>query len=271
MNCISTGKNARHRRLHVLVYNRPAGSRINCNFTAGSNFVLWNETNRKKQSITFNKLFCSGNRLTVRVYCRNSNSLNPLLAVNLHNRVAELQWNIKVFNTLNNISSQPRTERHNLAYKLYLGTFQCEASCHNQPDITRAKNYNLTSGHITVYIYKALSRTRSKNTGRAGSRNNQGTTGSLTTAGCEHNSLCFNVHKAVRRVDCSNRMPLPRRTFLFHLQHHSISFIFNSKLIYLFRKAGRILRTGQFLTKIMKSESIMNTLQQNSADSCIAL
>ena len=255
----------------MLIYNRATGCRINCNFTAGSNFVLWNETNRKKQSITFNKLFGSGNRLTVRIHCRNSNSLNPLLAVNLHNRVAELQWNIKVFNALNNVTTQARTERHNLAYKLYLGTFESESPCHNQPDITRAKNYNLASGHITVYIYKALSRTRSKDTGRAGSRNDKGTAGSLTTAGRKNHSLCFNVHKAVRRVDCSNRMPLPRRTFLFNLQHHGVGLIFNSKLIYLVRKAGRILRTGQFLTKIVKSESVMNTLQKDSADSRITL
>ncbi len=213
----------------MLIYDRAAGSRINCNFTSAGNFVLRNKTNRKQQCITFNELFCSSNRLTVRINCRNSNSFYTLFTMNLYDCVAELQRNIKVFNTLNNITTQTRTERHNLADKLYLSTFQSQAAGHNQTDITRAEYYNLTSWHIAVDIYETLGSTRCKDTGRSCSRNDKGTAGSFTTTGRKNNSLSSNLHKTIYSIDCS--YAVTSLTF-FYLKHHGVGFIFDSKLLY---------------------------------------
>ena len=90
-----------------------------------------------------------------------------MLSFYINHCMTQLQRNLKVIQTLYNISLQSTGIRHQLCNHFHLRPFKCHTSRHDQTDITGSKDHNFFSRHIAFHIDKALGSSGGINAGRA--------------------------------------------------------------------------------------------------------
>ena len=175
----------------------------------------------------------------------------------------EQQRDIKVPQTLLDISGQTAGIRHQLSYNLDLCTFQRHTPCHNQPNITTAEDNHLASGHEPLDIDEFLGSTGRVNTGRTGSGDIQCASSAFPASHRQYDCTRFYPNKAVCRTDGGNLLAA-----IFHLmqrQHHRRQQCRNAHFNYLFGISCGIFRTGQLFPKPMQTKTAVNTLEQDAA------
>ena len=241
---VTAGKNTFYIRLTVLVNHRTTGNAIKGHTCALGQLILRNQTNGQKQRITGNELLGTGYGLTAFDFS-NGYTFQTLFAVDLDNGMAQLQGNVKVIQTLLNVTSQTAGIGHQFANSMNLCTFQSHTASHDQTDITGTQNDNFFTGHITHLVYILLCSTGTKDTGRTAARNIQRTFGTLTTAHGQNDSLGFDLENTIFFVGGGDHF------IVGNIQYHGTQFKGNAQFSHLGFILPGILRTGQFFTKFM--------------------
>ena len=187
------------------------------------------------------------------------NAFQTLFPFDVHNGMAQLQRNIIIIQTLYDISLQSSGIRHQLCNNLNLCAFKCHSSRHDQSDVAGTKDHDLPPRHIAFDIDQSLCRTCRENTCRTIARNIKCTSGTLTASHCQNNCLCLNLEKTFLPVHCGDNL------LWADIHNHCIQLVFNIQFFRLINKTSCIFRSGQFFLKCMESESVVDTLIQDSA------
>ena len=185
--------------------------------------------------------------------------------------MAEFQRDAKIIQTLYDIPLQTAGVWHQFGDCLYLRPFQGHSSCHDQSDISGAKDHNTPARHEAVDIDQFLGSPCSVDPCRPESGYVQGSSGSFPAAHGKDYRFCPQLHQSLFMVQV--RYDLVAAAVLRHrnTHHHGAETAGDLQFPDLVNKALGIFRTGQFLFERMQSETIMDTLVQDPAQTAVPL
>ena len=280
---IAARKDAGYARFHKLIDRRPLRHRIHVNARARTHFVFGNESDRKEKRIARDVFFRTFYRTAVRIDGSDRNARHALSPVDFDNRRTQFQRYVEVFETLRHIAAQARRIRHHFAHDFYVAPFEREPPRHDKTDIAASQNDDFFAGQVPVDIDETLRASGRKDARRPRTRNDEGAPRPLSAAHREDNRLRVQKHKSVfcvhRRDDVfsarfvERRFGQSRAFKIFRLidrNNHRIRFVFDAPLANLRYKAAGVFGTRQLLSEIVKTESVVNALQKNSAELRIA-
>ena len=178
--------------------------------------------------------------------------------MNAGNGMTQIQRNVVIVKTLQDISRQSRRVWHDLQYRLHVRAFERQPARHNHADISGAEDHDLPPRHPVIQIHVRLRGSGGKDACRPLSGYAKSAAGPFLAAHSQNDSLglictqslsCNCLHKAVLRKTRDRRA----------------GFIRDSEFFHFINKNPRVLRTGQAFPETSEPESVMNTLTQNTA------
>ena len=112
---------------------------------------------------------------------------------------------------------------------------------------------------MVLAVNQTLGRTSRIDTGRPGTGNAEIETGTFPASHGKHHGARPDTYHAMFRVAADNA------ALLKNTEHHTVRHQFHTGRPGIFHKPARILRSGQFLIKVGKSEPGMDTLLEDSS------
>ena len=107
-----------------VIHERPVGDRIQRHTGLLREFVLRNQSHRKKQCIAGDDLLSAANRLPPLVNLHRLNRLDTVVTDDALDGVPQLQRDIEIHEALDVVAAQPREIGHDLQHPLDLGPFE---------------------------------------------------------------------------------------------------------------------------------------------------
>ena len=193
------------------------------------------------------------------------NALNALLALNVHDRVAQLQWNAEIIETLYNIALQTAGIRHQFGHDLHLRALQRHAARHDEANVAGAQNDHLAAGQVALHVHKALGRAGRVDASGAVAGDIQRTARALPAAHGQDHGFGVQLEQAVLLVHSGHGL------VRCQIQHHGVELVGNVQLLRLGDEPGRVLGAGQFFFKSMQAKTVVDALVQNAAQFAVAL
>ena len=177
----------------MLVNNRTVGQRVHFQIKTAGQLVLRNQTYRQQYSIAFDIKFGTRNRSHTLVNLSNGDTGYALFTMDSNDGVGEVQRNIIVVQTLNDITGKTVGEGADFQASLNLAAFQAHTASHNQADVAAAEDNDFVTRQIAFHINHTLSSAGSENASRTLARNTDSATGTLTAAHGQDNSFAFQL------------------------------------------------------------------------------
>ena len=179
--------------------------------------------------------------------------------------VVELQGNVVVHQTLDDVPVQAAGIGHDFRHQLYLRPFPGHAPGHNQPDVAGAQNDHLFAGQIAFDVVQPLGTAGGVNARGPGAGNAQGPPGTFPAAHGQHDGPRLHLNVAPGRADAIHDL------FAGKIQHHGIGPDLDLRRLQLVDKPLGVFRAGKLLAEIMQAEAIVNALLQNAAQLLVPL
>ncbi len=201
----------------------------------------------------------AGNRLPLFIHLGNSHAAETFTAFNVDDRVAQVQGNIKVIQTLNNITVQAGRIGHQFNASKHLGTLQGHAASHDQANVAAAQNHHPLAGHVAFQIDEFLCSAGTVNACAAGARRTQSAPGTFPAAHGQHDGLGMNQLHTMLCADAGHHM------IRLHGQHRGITLNVNVQLTSPIHIPLGVFRAGQFFLKAVETKTVVNALAQNTA------
>ena len=187
--------------------------------------------------------FRTWNGLPVRAYLGNGHTGDPLPALDVHHRMAELQRNAEVIEALDDVPLQSAGIGHQLRNHQNLGPLQGHAPGHDQADIAAAQDDHSAPRQEALNVHQPLGRTGGVNARRAEARDVQRAPAPLPAAHGQDDGGGFDFNQTVGAVDGGDLLVLADG------QHHGVQLVGNAPVQYLPGKAGGVFRAGELLAE----------------------
>ena len=207
----------------------------------------------------------AGDGLAVGADLRDRDAGNTLLALNVHNGVAELERNAEVVQTLDNIALQTAGIRQQLRYNQHLRALKRHAPRHNEANVAAAENDDSAAGHEALHVDEPLRCTGGINARRAVAGDVQRAAASFPAAHGQDDRACVDLDQSFLAVD--------RRNMLICAdgQYHRVEFIFDLAFKRLRDVTRSVFRAGQLFAEGVQAEAVVDALVQNAAQLHVAL
>ena len=180
--------------------------------------------------------------------------------MDIHHGMREEQGNIKIVEALLDVSRKTARIGHQLADCLHLGALKRHSSCHDQADIARAEDDDLTAGHNALHIDVLLCRARGIDARRTCARNAERTLGTLAAAHCEDHGARLDLK------DAHGGTSRHYGTVRAQLGDHRVGHIGDLSFLHHFCVAVGVFGSGQLLAEAVQAEAVMDALAQDAAE-----
>ena len=153
-------------------------------------FIFRDQADRKDQRITRNDLSRAGNRLHPVIHIHNLNSFQSVFSDRPRDCFRQKHRNIEILHALGDISLQTSGPVPCFINTKYFRTFQTQASCHDQTDVTAPENDSFFCRHPSFQIDKVLNGPCCIDSGRTITLDKYLSGCALTASGRQDQRLC---------------------------------------------------------------------------------
>ena len=248
----------------ALVDSGTVGDGVDGNTGGLAQLVLGDQAAGQQQGVTLIEFFSAGDGLATVNLCQ-GDAFHALLALDVHDSVAQLQGDAEVIQTLDDVTLQTAGVGHQFGNDLNLCAFQSHTAGHDQADVTGTQNHALTAGQESFHVDQALCGTGGVDTGGTEAGNIQSTTGTLTAAHSQNNSLGLQLEQTVLTVHGGDNLVSAQ------IQDHGVQLVGDTQLLHLLDEAAGVFGTGQLFLEGVQTETVMDALVQNAAQFVVAL
>ena len=196
----------------------------------------------------------SGDGFSVRSHLGHRHAGNPVLSLDIHHRMAQLQGDAEIIQALDNVALQTAGVGHQLCHQQYFGALQRHAPGHDQADVPGAQDDHPAARHVAFHIDQALGGAGGEDAGRPETRDIQSASRALPAAHGKDDGAGLEGKDAVGGVD-GGYGPIRR-----DVQYHGVELVGDLPLFYLRDKAGGVLRPGQFFLEGVEPEAVVDAL-----------
>ena len=172
--------------------------------------------------------------------------------------------NFIVSQTLHDVARQAAGIRHDFADCPDLRALQTHPSCHDQSDIAGAQNHNRLAGQIPLQIDEFLRCSGCDHARGPGSRRGERAARLFSAAHHQHNCPRFYLKISILLIDRRNA------AIRTQIDDHGITQAGDMLLPHHIFITFRVFRSGQLLMEPMQTETVMNTLFQDAAQTRLA-
>ena len=262
---VATGEHAGQGGSQRLVHHRPAGDGVQCRAGLPGQLVLRQQSHAQQQRVAGDVPLRAGDGQALPVHLRQRHTGEMLLPVDLHHRGGQVQGDMEIVQTLDDVALQTTGVGHDLRHGLDLGALQRHTPGHDEPDVAGAEDHHLPSRQIALHVHHALGRARRPDTGGAGARDVQRAPGPLAAAHGQHHRLRPDLPQA--HGASRDGQHLLRRD----VQHHAVRPRRDAPLPHGVDIALGVLRAGQLLMEGVEAEARVDALVQDAAQLAAAL
>ena len=203
--------------------------------------------------------------LAVRTDLGDRHAGDALLALDVHDGVAELQRNVKVVEALHDVALQTAGIGQQLRHDQHLRALERHAAGHDEADIAAAEDHDPAAGHIALHIDQPLRRTGRVDARRAVAGDIQRAAAALTAAHGEEDGLRVDLDEALLAVDGRDVLVLADG------EDHGVELVFDLPPKRLRDVPRGVFRPGQLLAEGVQAEAVVDALVQNAAQLHVAL
>ena len=208
--------------------------------------------------------FRSCDRPSVFVDLRQNDTFHPLFSFDIHDRMRKLERDPEIIQALHDIALQSARIRHQLRHHMHFRPFQAHPSRHDQANIPRSKDHDISARHEAVDIDQLLRRSRRVNASRPVSGNIKRAPGTFPASHCKNDRISLYCLQTVFIHE--------RHLFIcIQIKDHRIQKAIDAQIFHLVNETLRIFRTRQLLMKRMQAKPVMDTLIQDAAQTLVPL
>ena len=185
--------------------------------------------------------------------------------MDLHHRGGQVQGDIEIVQTLDNVALQTAGIGHDLRHGLDLSALQRHAAGHDEADVAGAEDHHLPPGQIALHVHHALGGAGRPDAGGPRTGDVQRAAGPLTAAHGQHHRLRLDLLQA--HAASRDGQHLLRRD----VQHHAVRPRGDAPLLHGVDVALGVLRAGQLLMEGVQAKARVDALVQDAAQLAAAL
>ena len=188
-----------------------------------------------------------------------------LLPVDLHHGGGQIQRDIEIVQTLDDVALQTAGIGHDLRHGFDLRALQRHAAGHDEADVAGAEDDHALADQIALHVHHALGGARRPDAGGAGARDVQRASGPLTAAHGQHHRLRPDLLQAYGAAGDGEH------TVRRDVQHHAVRPGGDAPLVYGVDIALGVLGAGQLLMEGVQAKARVDALVQDAAQLAAAL
>ena len=185
---------------------------------------------------------------------------DALAALDVDDRVAEVERNSEIVEALDDVALQAAGIRHQLSNGEDLCALERHAAGHDEADVAAAKDDDAAANHAALDVDKALRRTRRIDARRTEAGDVQCAAWPFAAAHGEDDALRLNCKAAVGGIERGHG--LVRRD----AEHHGVQQERDVPLRSLINESLGIFRAGQLLLEGVESEAVVDALVEDAAE-----
>ena len=265
MGHIAAGKDAGHGGLHIFIDHRAVGSGIDGDARLAGQLIFGDEAHGEQQGVAVKHHLGTGDGLTAFIHLRDHHLLHPVPSSDIGDRMGEVEGNVVVVETLDDVSVQTAGVGHDLHAGQDLCALQSHAAGHDEADVAAAQDDHPAAGQPALHIDVALGRASGKYAGRPLAGDGDGAPGPLPAAHGQNDGLCLlDVIPGV----LAHHVDLPVRG---DGEHHGVQPYLHAGVLQHVNETPGIFRAGQLLLKVVEAEAVVDTLIEDAAQFLVPL
>ena len=265
MEDVTAGKHAGDVGLQALVHHRAIGHRRKFHPCPPAQLILRDQPAGEQQSVTVVVLLGAGDGAAVFIHLGQRHAGEALPALDIHHRVAELQWDAEVVQALDDVALKPPGVGHQLRHHLDMGALQGHPPGHNEADVTAAQNHHFFSRHKAFDIHQPLGGAGGIDPRRTKTGDIEGPPGPLPAAHGQYHRPGLELKESLPGIYRRDH-PLRR-----DLQHHGVQKAGNCQVPDLLDIPLGVLRAGKLLLEGVEAKTTVDTLVEDTAQFCVPL